>query len=411
MKKSADLDSDHKIKLGLGQNWFQFSILVLVNAFVGGMVGLERSILPEIAAVEFDIDSRTAILSFIIAFGITKALANYFTGKLANTLGRKNLLILGWLIALPIPFLLIYAQNWNTIVAANILLGINQGLCWSSTVVMKIDIVGEKDRGLAMGLNEFSGYVAVGLVAFLTATIAEDYGLRPYPFYIGIVLSVLGLLFSIFIVKDTRKHVHLEQQKSDLLPTENVFLSTTFLNKNLSSTTQAGLINNLNDGMIWGLLPILLLTQQFSSQDIGIIVGVYPMVWGICQLFTGKFADLYSRKKILFLGMLLQGLAIIFLASVATKSLYIIIGIILGFGTALVYPTFLVVIADNTNPDQRAESIGVFRLWRDLGYAVGALLSGIIADLFGIQYAIITIGILTILSSLIIQFRMTENIK
>ena len=399
----------NKISHGLKQNWFQFSVLLLVNAFVGGMVGLERSILPEIAEKELGIDSKTAILSFIIAFGVTKAIANYFTGKLANKYGRKRLLILGWIVAIPIPFLLIYAENWNTIIFANILLGINQGLCWSSTVVMKIDLVGEKDRGLAMGLNEFSGYFAVGIITFLASIIAENYGLRPYPFYIGIVISILGLLISIFIVKDTRIHVELEQETSPSKENSNVFLSTTFTNPNLSATTQAGLVNNLNDGMIWGLLPLLLLSQNFSSQEIGIIAGIYPTVWGISQLFTGKFADIYSNKKILFLGMLLQGIAIIILAYVTTKSSYIALSVILGVGTALVYPTFLVVIANNTSPLQRAESIGVFRLWRDLGYAIGALLSGIIADLFGISYAILTIGILTIISSVIIQIRMVEK--
>lgn len=398
-----------KISQGLKQNWFQFSILILVNAFVGGMVGLERSILPEIAEKELGIDSKTAILSFIIAFGITKAIANYFTGKLANKYGRKRLLVLGWVVAIPIPFLLIYAEHWNTVIVANILLGINQGLCWSSTVVMKIDLVGEKDRGLAMGLNEFSGYFAVGIITFLAAVIAENYGLRPFPFYLGIAISILGLLVSVFIVKDTRTHVELEQKQNISKENSHVFLSTSFTNPNLSATTQAGLINNLNDGMIWGLLPLLLLTQNFSSQEIGIIAGIYPTVWGICQIFTGKFADIYSNKKILFLGMLLQGIAIIILAYVTAKSSYIALGIILGIGTALVYPTFLVVIANNTTPLQRAESIGVFRLWRDLGYAIGALLSGMLADLFGISHAIIAIGILTILSSIIIQIRMVEK--
>ena len=409
MKRSIASDSKNKVTHGLKQNWFQFSVLVLVNAFVGGMVGLERSILPEIAEKELGLDSKTAILSFIIAFGITKAITNYFAGRLANSFGRKNLLILGWVIALPIPFLLIFANDWNVVVFANILLGINQGLCWSSTVVMKIDLVGDKDRGLAMGLNEFSGYFAVGLITFLTSVIAENYGLRPYPFYLGIAISVLGLFFSIFIVKDTRSHVAIEQEKHLTKKVDNVFLNTSFKNHNLSATTQAGLVNNLNDGMIWGLLPVLLLTQNFSSQDIGIIAGMYPTVWGLSQLFTGRFADIYSNKKILFFGMLLQGIVIILLTFGDTKGYYIFLCVLLGFGTALVYPTFLVVIANNSSPNQRAESIGVFRLWRDAGYAIGALISGIIADVFGISYAIITIGIVTILSSLVIQFRMKGN--
>jgi len=409
MKRSVASGSKNNVIHGLKQNWFQFSVLVLVNAFVGGMVGLERSILPEIAEKELGIDSKTAILSFIIAFGITKAITNYFAGRLANSFGRKNLLLLGWVIALPIPFLLIYANNWNVVIFANILLGINQGLCWSSTVVMKIDLVGKKDRGLAMGLNEFSGYFAVGLVTFLTSVIAENYGLRPYPFYLGIAISILGLFFSFFIVKDTRGHVAIEQEEQITKKIDNVFLDTSFKNHNLSATTQAGLVNNLNDGMIWGLLPLVLLTQNFSSQDIGIIAGVYPTVWGLSQLFTGRFADIYSNKKILFFGMLLQGVVIILLTFGTAKGYYIFLCVLLGFGTALVYPTFLVVIANNSSPNQRAESIGVFRLWRDAGYAIGALLSGIIADVFGISYAIITIGIVTIFSSLVIQFRMKEN--
>lgn len=397
------------IKHGLKENAFQFWILVLVNAFVGGMVGLERSILPEIAEKEFLISSNTAILSFIIAFGVTKAITNYLTGKLANKVGRKRLLIIGWLIAIPIPFLLIFATQWNVVVFANILLGINQGLTWSSTVVMKIDLVGEKDRGYAMGLNEFSGYFAVGIITFLTAVIADKYGVRPYPFYLGIGLSVLGLLVSIFIVKDTRKHVVLEKKGSKQQSVKNVFLNTTFKNHNLSATTQAGLVNNLNDGMIWGLLPLLLLSRDFNKDTIGIIAATYPLVWGIGQLFTGRLADLYSNKKILFYGMLLQGIAISVLIFAKAPLEYSILCVLLGLGTALVYPTFLVVIAKNTTPLQRPESIGVFRLWRDLGYAIGALLSGLIADMFGLKYAILAIGIITVLSSIIIKIRMKTN--
>ena len=391
---------------GLRQNWVQFSVLLIVNAFVGGMVGLERSILPEIAEQEMGLNAKTAILSFIIAFGISKAVTNYFTGKLANRFGRKNLLILGWIFALPIPFLLIYAESWNVIIFANVLLGINQGLAWSSTVVMKIDLVGEKERGFAMGLNEFSGYLAVGLVAFFTASIANDYGLRPYPFYIGIVLSVLGLLLSIFVVKDTRRFVKVEQKATSNIKMETIFWQTTWKNPNLGATTQAGLINNLNDGMIWGMLPLLLLSQPFSKEMIGLIVGLYPAVWGIGQLFTGRFADIYSHKKILFWGMLLQGIAILALVIADSSMFYISICVVLGLGTAMVYPTFLVVIASNTTPLQRPESIGIFRLWRDLGYAIGALLSGLIADAFGLEYAILTIGALTIFSAVVVQIRM-----
>ena len=396
------------LKLGLKENWKQFAILVIVNAFVGGMVGLERSIFPKFAEQEFGISSKTAILSFIIAFGITKAITNYFTGKLANKYGRKNLLVLGWIIALPIPFILLYAPSWNWVIFANILLGINQGLTWSSTVVMKIDLVGDKDRGLAMGINEFAGYFAVGVVAFLTGVIAQNYGVTPYPFYLGIGISIIGLILSILFVKDTRQFVNQEQKIDTTKSFDNVFLETTFTNKNLSSITQAGMVNNLNDGMIWGLLPILLVSLQFDTKSIGIIAAVYPTVWGIGQLFTGKMSDIYSKKKMLFWGMLLQGIAII--AINYTTGFYglIFIAAILGFGTALVYPTFLSAIAATTTPTQRAESIGVFRLWRDLGYAIGAILSGIIADTWGIEYAILTIGIITILSSFVIKIRMSD---
>ena len=394
------------VKLGLKQNWKQFTILVIVNAFVGGMVGLERTIFPKFAEIEFGVASKTAILSFIIAFGITKALTNYFTGKLANRFGRKNLLLAGWVFALPIPFILIHAPSWNWVVFANILLGINQGLTWSSTVVMKIDLVGEKDRGIAMGINEFAGYFAVGIIAFFTGVIAQKYGVTPYPFYLGIGISILGLLLSIFFVQDTRVFVHKEQQTTKSSKLENVFLETSFKDKTLSSISQAGLVNNLNDGMIWGLLPILLLSLNYDSKSIGIIAAIYPTVWGFGQLVTGRMADIYSKKKMLFWGMLLQGLAILLIPFFTSFYQLAIIAAILGLGTALVYPTFLSAIAEATRPKQRAESIGVFRLWRDLGYAIGAVVSGIIADLFGVEYAVITIGVITVLSSLVIQFRM-----
>lgn len=399
------------IKLGLKENWKQFTLLVIVNAFVGGMIGMERSILPQFAESEFGIASKTAILSFITAFGISKALANYYTGKLANKYGRKNLLIFGWLLAIPIPFLLIYAPSWNWVIFANILLGLSQGLAWSSTVVMKIDLVGEKDRGFAMGLNEFAGYFAVGIVAFLTGFVANKYGVTPYPFYIGIFISIVGLILSVLWVKDTRDFVKAESVSDHTAKLENVFLETTFKNKTLSSVTQAGLVNNLNDGMIWGLLPIVLLNLHYNTENIGIITAIYPTVWGIAQLFTGKMSDHYSKKAMLFYGMLIQGIAILFIPFSSEFYVLASISAFLGFGTALVYPTFLATIAESTSPNQRAESIGTFRLWRDLGYAFGAIISGITADLFGIEYAIFLIAGLTIISSFIIKIRMPELIK
>ena len=396
-------------KLGLKENWKQFTILVIVNAFVGGMIGMERTIIPKFAEIEFGIASKTAILSFITAFGITKAITNYFTGKLANRFGRKNLLLFGWILAIPIPFILIYAESWNWVIFANILLGISQGLTWSSTVVMKIDLVGEKDRGLAMGLNEFAGYFAVGLVAFLSGYIAQEYGITPYPFYLGIGISIIGFLLTLFFVKDTRVFVHQENTTNQTKKLDNIFLETTFKNKTLSAVTQAGLVNNLNDGMIWGLLPIVLLSLNYDSQNIGVITAIYPTVWGFGQLITGKMSDVYSKKKMLFWGMLLQGIAILFIPFSIEMYQLATISALLGFGTALVYPTFLSAIAQATNPTQRAESIGTFRLWRDLGYAIGAIISGITADLFGVNYAIILIGIITIASSVIIKVRMPKD--
>jgi MFS family permease len=355
--------------------------------------------------------ARTAILSFIIVFGIVKALTNYFTGTLANKIGRKNLLTIGWLIGIPVPFVLMYANSWNWIVAANILLGINQGLTWSSTVVMKIDLVGEKQRGFAMGLNEFAGYIALALVAFLTGRIASNYGLRPYPFYIGIVLSLLGLLGSWLLVKDTKHHITVETTTSKIPKLKNIFWETTLRNKNLSSVTQAGLVNNLNDGMAWGIFPILLASKGFSIAEIGIVTAVYPAVWSIGMLFTGKMADHFCKKDLLFLGMMLQGIALVVLLFAQSITHFIILSSLLGIGTALVYPAFLATVAENTHPTDRANSLGVFRLWRDLGYAIGAILTGIIADTLGINASILIIGLLTIFSAGVILYRMKCGIN
>lgn len=391
---------------GLKENWKQFTLLVVVNAFVGGIIGMERTIFPQFAAQEFGISSKSAILSFIVAFGVTKAIANYFTGKLANRFGRKKLLIAGWLLAIPVPVMLIYANNWNWVIAANIFLGFSQGLTWSSTVVMKIDLVGERNRGLAMGLNEFAGYAAVGLVAYLTSQIAGEYGITPYPFYLGIFIAVTGFILSALWVKDTRSFVKKESESVQPAPIEHIFSDTSFKHKTLSAVTQAGLVNNMNDGMIWGLLPLFLLSLDISQSQLGIITAIYPTVWGVGQLFTGKMSDVYSKKAMLFWGMMMQGIAILIIPFVMDYAVLALLSALLGLGTALVYPTFLTTIASVTSPTQRAEVIGIFRLWRDLGYAIGAIFSGIIADVFGIVTAIILIGILTIVSSLVIQFRM-----
>ena len=396
-------------KLGLKENWQQFALLVIINAFVGGMIGLERNILPQLAEQEFGLASKTAIFSFIIAFGITKAICNYFTGKLANKVGRKKLMLIGWLFALPIPFILIFAKNWNWIIFANILLGLNQGLTWSMAVIMKIDLVGSKKRGLAVGINEFAGYLSVGIVAFLTGLIASKYGIRPYPFYLGILFSVSGLLLTILFLKDTKGHVETESTKSNIPLLKNIFIETSFKHKSLSGITQAGLVNNLNDGMTWGLLPLLLLSKNFNVSQIGLLTAIYPSVWGLSQLFTGKLSDIYSKRMLMFWGMLLQAFGIILLIYSTTEIHFILIGITLGLGTALVYPTFINAIADFTHPTQRAESLGTFRLWRDLGYAFGAILTGIIADSFGLNISIIAIGLLTGISAFVILFRVTDR--
>lgn len=400
-----------EVQLGLKENWRQFTILVIVNAFVGGMVGMERSIFPKFAEVEFGVASSTAILSFITAFGITKAIANYFTGRLADRYGRKRLLVAGWVLAIPVPFILIHADVWAWVIFANVLLGISQGLTWSSTVVMKIDLVGDRNRGLAMGLNEFAGYLAVGVVAFLSGHVAHRYGIIPYPFYIGIGLSVVGLLMSIFLVRDTRSHVNKEAASKAETQMDSVFMETTFRDRTLSSVTQAGLVNNLNDGMIWGLLPILLISFSYDTGQVGIITAIYPLVWGVGQLFTGRMADVYDKKALLFIGMLAQGLAILLIPFTSDFYVLAALAAVLGAGTALVYPTFLATIAEAAPAQQRAESIGTFRLWRDLGYAFGAVISGVVADLFGVPAAILLIGVVTIGSALVIHFRMPAIVQ
>lgn len=402
--------NESKIGLGLKKNWKQFTLLVIVNAFVGAMVGLERTIFPEFAESQFNIQSASAIMSFIITFGLSKAIANYLAGRFSNQFGRKKLLIVGWLFAIPFPFLLIYASSWQIVVFANILLGISQGFTWSTTVVMKIDIVGESHRGLAMGLNEFAGYAAVGLTALLSGVIANHYGVTPYPFYLGVLISFTGLALTYFWVDDTMEFVKIESQSTSESHSNNIFLETSFTNRTLSSVTQAGLVNNLNDGMIWGLLPVLLSSFNLNVQSIAIIVSIYPLVWGIGQLFTGRLSDIYSKKNMLFIGMLLQGIAISTIPFITNLHLLSVLSGALGLGTAMVYPTFLSTLASATKPKQRAETIGVFRLWRDLGYPIGAILSGLITDYLGIQEAILFVATLTILSAIVIKLRIPDSI-
>lgn len=392
---------------GIGHNLRQFVWLVVITAFVGGMVGMERSLIPQLAEKVFHLASRTALFSFIVAFGLSKALTNYFTGFYANRFGRKALLVAGWVIALPIPWILMYGPTWNWIIGANILLGVSQGLSWSSTIVMKMDLAGARQRGLAMGLNEFAGWFAMGLVTFAVAYLAAAYGLRPYPFIVGVVFSILGLLASIFLTSDTRTHMAAAADAAGSEGTmKNVFWGTTFRHRNLGAVTQGGLVNNMNDGMMWGLYPLLLQAQGFTLAQVGLVTAIYPACWGLGQLFTGRLGDLVPKKRLLFGGLLLQALTLLALSAVSAFSAFVALSVVLGLGKALVYPTFLAAIAENAHPRQRAQSIGIFRCWRDTGYAVGALLTGVLADAFTIGTALVIVGGITLLSALVIQFRM-----
>ncbi len=396
---------------GLEKNKYQFALLVLVNAFVGAMLGLERSIMPGFGMLEFGLSANAALMSFIIAFGISKSLSNYAVAQLSKKFTRKTILIIGWVVALPVPFLLMYAPSWNWVIAANILLGINQGLAWSATVIMKIDLVGSKNRGLAMGINEFAGYLSVGLAAWLASSIAAVYGYAFFPFIPGVLFAFAGLLISIFLVKDTTHFVHAESLTSKLPIFQNVWKETSWKHRNLGSVSLNGLVNNLNDGVIWGLLPMLLIQRGFGITQIGIIAAIYPAVWGISQLFTGKMGDSYCKKQLITAEMLLQALAILMLAIASALPLLILASILLGFGTALVYPNFLSVIAESTHPKQRAESLSIFRLWRDSGYVFGALLSGVLADAFGITYALFIVAGITAIAGIIANKRMCCTAK
>lgn len=391
---------------GLQENWQQFSLLVLVNAFVGAMIGLERAVLPGLGKETFGLDANTAILSFIMAFGITKAISNYSVAKLSKRLNRKHILITGWLFALPVPLMLMYAETWSWVIIANILLGINQGLAWSATVIMKVDIAGQKNRGLAMGINEFAGYLSVGLASYIATSIAATYGYSFYPFIPGLFFAAAGLLISIFLVKDTMHFVHAESFDSKLVLLKNVWKETTWKHKNISSVTLNGLVNNMNDAVVWGLLPILLLHRNFSIREIGIIAGVYPVIWGVMQLFTGKMGDVYCKKQIITLGMLLQAFAIIILAAAHAYWLLVAASVLLGMGTAMVYPNFLTVVAESTHPSQRAETLSIFRFWRDSGYVIGALVAGVLSDLTGISNTIIVVAAITATAGLLAHFRM-----
>ena len=402
------------IRLGLRENLGQFSLLVLVNAFVGAMVGLERSILPAIAEQEFHIAARAGILAFIVVFGVTKALTNYFAGRFSDRFGRKHVLIAGWLVAVPFPFILMWAPAWSWVVWANVLLGVSQGLTWSTTVIMKIDLVGPKQRGLAMGLNEFSGYVAVAVSALATGWIAAQTGLRPQPFYLGVVYVVAGLLLSALAVRETRDHVAHELRTRGVpqasLSQATIFVRTSLTDRNLSSVSQAGLVNNLNDGMAWGLFPLVFASAGMTLAQIGTLAAIYPAVWGLMQILTGAFSDRVGRKWLIVLGMWVQAMGIGLTAATSSFSLFALGAVFLGLGTAMVYPTLLAAIGDVASPDWRASAIGVYRLWRDLGYAIGALVAGVTADFFGLSAAVWLIAVLTFASGVVAAARMRETV-
>jgi MFS family permease len=402
-------------QLGLRRNLGQFLLLVLVNAFVGAMIGLERSILPSLAESEFHLAAKTAILSFIVVFGFVKAFTNYFAGRLSDRFGRKHVLIAGWLVALPFPFLLIWAPSWNWVLAANVLLGVSQGLTWSTTVIMKIDLVGPQRRGLAMGFNEFAGYLAVAASALATGVIASRFGLRPEPFYLGVGYAVVGLLLSLFLVRETRHHVAheiklLAQAAPETPSQREIFLRTSFSDKNLSSVTQAGFVNNLNDGMAWGLFPIAFAAAGMSLERIGWLAAIYPATWGIFQLWTGHLSDHLGRKWLIVTGMWVQTAGIVGTTLSRDFAGFAVGGVLLGVGTAMVYPTLLAAIGDVAHPSWRASSVGVYRFWRDSGYAVGALVAGLTADRFGISAAIWLVGAITLLSGLVVAVRMRETL-
>jgi MFS family permease len=421
--------SNREITLGLRENLGQFSLLVIINAFVGGMVGLERTIVPLIAEKDFGLVSKSLTLSFIVSFGIVKALSNLFAGRFSDYLGRKKVLLVGWIIGLPVPFLIMLAPGWNWIIFANILLGINQGLCWSTTVIMKIDLAGPHQRGLAMGLNEFAGYIAVSLSALATGYIAALYALRPQPFYLGIAFALLGFILSAFFIKETQGHAQHEARNFGIKFVENsiadeipvhkqrkeisfkeIFFITSWKNKVLFSISQAGLVNNLNDGMAWGLFPLFFVSTGLGVSKIGIISAAYPATWGILQLWTGALSDKLGRKWMIAVGMWVQALGIFVVLLTRSFGAWITGSVLLGLGTALVYPTLLAAVSDVVHPELRASSVGVYRFWRDMGYAFGALLSGIIADRFGISWAIGTIGALTFISGVEVAKFMRETL-
>jgi MFS family permease len=406
-------DGMSDIRLGIRANIGQFTLLVIVNAFVGAMVGMERSILPAIAEHDFHLAAKTAVLSFIVVFGVTKAITNYLAGRFSDRFGRKLVLVLGWIVAAPVPFLLMWAQSWHRVLFANALLGISQGLTWSTTVIMKIDLAGAKSRGLAMGLNELAGYLAVAGSALATGFIGAHRGLRPEPFHLGVAYVAFGLALSVFAVRETHHHAAHEAKTHDRATGEvtqaQVFWRTTLLDRDLSAVTQAGLVNNLNDGMAWGLFPLFFAAAHMTLDRIGILVAIYPATWGLTQAFTGALSDAVGRKWLIASGMWVQAAAIGLVIASCGFVGFAAGAVLLGLGTAMVYPTLLAAIGDVAHPTWRASSVGVYRLWRDLGYAIGALVAGATADAFGLGPAMATVAVVTFASGLVVALRMRET--
>ena len=403
------------VRLGLRENVVQFALLVVVNVFVGAMVGMERSILPAIAEEEFQLAARSAILSFILVFGVTKALTNYFAGRFADRLGRKRILVAGWLLATPVPFILMWAPTWSWILLANALLGVSQGCTWSTTVIMKIDLVGPRQRGLAMGFNEFAGYIAVAGAALLTGWIAARHGLRPEPFWPGVVFVAAGLGLSVLLVRETASHVTLESQLrgdgGDVMSARDVFWRTTLTDRNLSTISQAGLVNNLNDGMAWGLFPLFFAAMDMSLDRIGALAAIYPATWGVLQLGTGALSDRVGRKWLIAAGMWVQAGGIAAVTLSRSFGGFAAGAALLGLGTAMVYPTLLAAIGDVALPAWRASAVGVYRLWRDLGYAIGAVLAGVSADMLGLAGAMWVVAGVTFASGVLTARRMSETLQ
>ena len=401
------------VALGLRENWQQFALLVLINAFVEGMVGLERTLVPLIGSETFQLASTAAVTSFIVSFGVVKALTNLVSGQLADTCGRKRTLILGWAAGLPVPFLIMWAPAWGWIVAANVLLGVNQGLAWSMTVIMKVDLVGPRQRGLAVGLNEFAGYLAVGLTAFLTGYLATLYGLRPVPFYLGIGYAAAGLGLSATLVRDTREHVALERRQHPGIESSlgfgEVFLRTSLTDRNLFAASQAGLVNNLNDGMSWGIFPLFFAAAGLGVEQIGILKGVYPAVWGILQVVTGPLSDRWGRKGLIGAGMWVQAVGLFGIAGLDGFGWWLLGSVLLGLGTAMVYPCLLAAVSDAADPSWRARALSVYRFWRDLGYAIGALTAGLLVAIGGFRVTIAAIGVVTLVSGIVVAGLMQER--